>query len=86
MEGLKKQHKEETHSRTILQARILADSTDFQKLQLEAKKKKSRVEKKCNEIENVVAGVLSEVKVQRSSKADKMKVSLKFKYIEMIHK
>ncbi|KAJ8034089.1 hypothetical protein HOLleu_24515 [Holothuria leucospilota] len=74
IEGLKKQHKEETHSRTILQARILADSTDFQKLQLEAKKKKSRVEKKCNEIENVVASVLSEVEVQRSTKADKMKV------------
>lgn len=74
MEGLHKQHKEETHARTILQARILADSTDFQKLQREAKKKRDKVGKKSNEIENVVAGILKEVESQRSMKADRLKV------------
>ncbi|PIK35947.1 putative coiled-coil domain-containing protein [Apostichopus japonicus] len=91
MEGLHKQHKEETHARTILQARILADSTDFQKLQREAKKKRDKVGKKSNEIEIVVAGILKEVESQRSMKADRLKTisdletvigDLKVKHVE----
>lgn len=74
-EGLHKQHKEETHARTVLQARILADTTDFQKLQMEAKKKKDKVGKKCKEIENVVSGILKEVESQRAVKADRLKVN-----------
>ena len=42
-EGLKRQVKEEIHSRTVLQARISSDSTELVKSKVEAKQKNEKV-------------------------------------------
>ncbi|XP_071485691.1 coiled-coil domain-containing protein 178-like [Diadema antillarum] len=71
VDSLKKQLKEETHNRTVLQARIMADSTDLAKRQVEAKKKKAKVMAKALEVDEIVAKVLTETKKLRARRAEK---------------
>ena len=66
--------KEETHSRTVLQARIASDTTDLAKQQVEAKKKKVKVSKKAKELEEIANGTLSDVQVLRNAHASRVKV------------
>nr|XP_054772719.1 coiled-coil domain-containing protein 178-like [Lytechinus pictus] len=73
VDSLKKQLREETHNRTVLQARITADTTDLAKRQVEAKKKKAKVTQKANEIDEIVARVLAETKILREKRASRQK-------------
>ncbi|XP_022102593.1 coiled-coil domain-containing protein 178-like [Acanthaster planci] len=72
-ESLKKQVKEETHARTVLQARISSDTTDLAKQQTEAKKKKAKVSKKAFELEQIVSNILADVKVLRKEHAQRQR-------------
>ncbi|XP_033123693.1 coiled-coil domain-containing protein 178-like isoform X2 [Anneissia japonica] len=72
---LRKQLKEETHSRTVLQARIASDTTDLQKQRVEARKKKAKVSKKATELENAVAVILAEVKELRQMHSEKVQAN-----------
>ena len=74
-DSLRKQVKEETHSRTVLQARIASDTSDLAKQQIEAKKKKAKVSKKAFELEQIVSRILADVKVLREKHAERQKVS-----------
>ena len=75
VDSLKKQLKEETHNRTVLQARITADTTDLAKRQVEAKKKKAKVTQKATEMDEIVAGVLATTKALREQRATRQNVS-----------
>ncbi|XP_038056711.1 coiled-coil domain-containing protein 178-like [Patiria miniata] len=70
-DSLRKRVKEETHSRTVLQARISSDTTDLAKQQVEAKKKKAKVSKKAFELEQIVSNILADVKVLRKEHAQR---------------
>ncbi|XP_071807760.1 coiled-coil domain-containing protein 178-like [Asterias amurensis] len=72
-DSLRKQVKEETHSRTVLQARIASDTSDLAKQQIEAKKKKAKVSKKAFELEQIVSRILADVKVLREKHAERQK-------------
>ncbi|XP_077991434.1 uncharacterized protein LOC144445672 [Glandiceps talaboti] len=72
-DALKKQLKDEQHSRTVLQARIASDTAELQKLQLDAKKKKMKVSRKASETDKVVSHVLKQVEHLRKMHADKQK-------------
>ena len=71
---LKKQVKEETHSRTVMQSRIASDTTDLAKQQVESKKKKVKVSKKAKELEEIANTTLAEVEVLRKQHADRVEV------------
>ncbi|XP_066272114.1 coiled-coil domain-containing protein 178-like [Branchiostoma lanceolatum] len=73
-DALKKQVKEEMHTSTILKARITSDTSDHDRLQLEAKKKQDKVTKKVDEIENAVSIVEEDIIKRRKTHADTRKV------------
>ncbi|KAI8501620.1 hypothetical protein Bbelb_208910 [Branchiostoma belcheri] len=73
-DALKKQVKEEMHTSTILKARITSDTSDHERLQLEAKKKQDKVTKKVDEIENAVSIVEEDVVKRRKTHAETRKV------------
>lgn len=58
---LKKQVKEESHARIILQARIQSETTDFGKKKIESEKKRAKILKTKEEIEKVIDQVQSQV-------------------------
>ncbi|XP_070555830.1 coiled-coil domain-containing protein 178-like [Ptychodera flava] len=72
-DALKKQLKDEQHSRTVLQARITSDTAELQKLQQDAKRKRMKVTKKADETDKVVSHVLKQVEHLRKIHADKQK-------------
>ncbi|XP_071952787.1 coiled-coil domain-containing protein 178-like [Antedon mediterranea] len=78
-DSLRKQVKEETHSRTVLQARIASDTTDLQKQRVEARKKKAKVSKKATELQNAVAVLLAEVKKLRQEHFEKSQANGKLR-------
>ncbi|XP_002734306.1 coiled-coil domain-containing protein 178-like, partial [Saccoglossus kowalevskii] len=72
-EALRRQLKDEQHSRTVLQARIAGDSAELQKLQLDSKKKKLKISKKADETDKVVNLVSQQVEQLKKVYNDKTK-------------
>merc|ERR1712154_293757 len=60
-ETLKRQVKDEIHTRTVLQARINSDSAEIEKVKTESGKKKGKAKSVADEVENAVNGVLQKV-------------------------
>lgn len=78
-ETLRRQVKEEVHTRTVLQARINSDSAEIEKTRSESGKKKEKADKVANDVQSAVTVVLEKVEKLRSAKAkrDEQKVTLK---------
>ncbi|KAL8600724.1 hypothetical protein ACOMHN_057313 [Nucella lapillus] len=78
-EQLRRQVKEEVHTRTVLQARINSDNSEIDKTRSESGKKKEKAHKVANDVEAAVSVVLEKVEKLRAAKTrkDEMKVSMK---------
>ncbi|XP_076463347.1 coiled-coil domain-containing protein 178-like [Babylonia areolata] len=78
-EQLRRQVKEEVHTRTVLQARINSDSAEIEKTRSESGKKKEKADKVANDVQSAVTVVLEKVEKLRAAKAkrDEQKVGLK---------
>ncbi|GFS13551.1 coiled-coil domain-containing protein 178-like isoform X2 [Elysia marginata] len=80
-ETLRRQVKDEIHSRAVLQARIGSDASEIEKTKSESAKKKSKAKSVADEVEQAVNGVLDKVEKLRTVKEErkKMKDGLKQK-------
>ncbi|GFO13380.1 coiled-coil domain-containing protein 178-like isoform x2 [Plakobranchus ocellatus] len=72
-ETLRRQVKDEIHSRAVLQARIGSDATEIEKTKSESAKKKSKAKSVADEVEQAVSGVLDKVEKLRSVKEERKK-------------
>eukprot|EP00112_Aurelia_sp_Birch-Aquarium-sp1_P003012 Seg1338.1 transcript_id=Seg1338.1/GoldUCD/mRNA.D3Y31 product="Coiled-coil domain-containing protein 178" protein_id=Seg1338.1/GoldUCD/D3Y31 len=73
-DSLKKQLKDEAHARTVLQARIAADTLDYLKTKSEAGKKKEKGTKRASEIEKAVTKLRSQIEKMDNSHEERLKV------------
>jgi len=70
-ETLRRQVKDEIHTRTVLQARINSDSAEIEKVKTESGKKKGKAKSVADEVEHAVNGVLQKVEQLRAAKKEK---------------
>ncbi len=68
--------KDEIHSRTVIQARIQADTGDHSKNQNEIHAKRDKVDKKVSEVENALHIVLEKVTKLRDKHSEKTEVNI----------
>ncbi|XP_059162874.1 coiled-coil domain-containing protein 178-like [Physella acuta] len=90
LEMLRRQVKEEIHTRTVLHARIASDGNEIEKTKIESAKKKEKAQSVADEVTNAVKLVLDKVEKLRSAKGEKQthKESLKTQVqdLEIQHK
>ncbi|RUS92112.1 hypothetical protein EGW08_000136 [Elysia chlorotica] len=72
-ETLRRQVKDEIHSRAVLQARIGSDATEIEKTKSESAKKKNKAKSVADEVEQAVNGVLDKVEKLRTVKEERIK-------------
>ncbi|XP_046357907.2 coiled-coil domain-containing protein 178-like [Haliotis rufescens] len=73
-ETLKKQVKDEVHSRTVLQARINSDSSEIDRTRQDSAKKQNKAQKVADEVGSAVNNVLEKVQKLRNTKDEKVKL------------
>ncbi|KAI8786931.1 coiled-coil domain-containing protein 178 [Biomphalaria glabrata] len=84
LEALRKQVKDEMHTKTVLQARITTEGGEIEKTKLESAKKREKAQNVADEVHRAVSAVLEKVEKLRSAKEErtKQKVSLQKKLEE----
>ncbi|XP_005098448.1 coiled-coil domain-containing protein 178 [Aplysia californica] len=70
-ETLRRQVKDEIHTRTVLQARINSDTAEIEKVKTESAKKKGKAKSVADDVEQAVSGVLQKVEQLRVAKQEK---------------
>ncbi|KAK3584816.1 hypothetical protein CHS0354_006233 [Potamilus streckersoni] len=70
-ETLRKQMMDETHTKTILEARIKADSTEFEKARIDIRDKRTKAQKVADEVTQAVSVVKTKVEKLRKTKEEK---------------
>ncbi|XP_046576697.1 coiled-coil domain-containing protein 178-like [Haliotis rubra] len=89
-ETLKRQVKEEVHTRTVLQARINSNSTEMDRTRQDSAKKQTKAQKVADEVGSAVNNVLEKVQKLRNTKDEKGKLKsdldTKIAGIQMQHK
>ncbi|XP_065062478.1 coiled-coil domain-containing protein 178-like [Rhopilema esculentum] len=73
-DSLKKQLKDESHARTVLQARITADISDLAKTKADASKKKEKGTKRSEEIDKAVTSIKAQVAKMEKIHEERKKV------------
>lgn len=71
-ETLKRQVKDEVHTRTVMASRITADTRDLQKSRVEVREKKNKAAKVADEVLTAVTGVRQKVETLRGAKKEKV--------------
>lgn len=79
-ETLRRQVKEELHTKSVLVARINSDSTDLVKYKKDTVQKRDKVQKVATEVETAVNTVLAKVEKLRTSKKEKTETKDKIKH------
>ncbi|KAL3868233.1 hypothetical protein ACJMK2_041064 [Sinanodonta woodiana] len=70
-ESFRKQAMDETHTKTILEARIKADSTEFDKARIDIREKRTKAQKVADEVTQAVSVVKTKVEKLRKTKEEK---------------
>ncbi|KAH9515273.1 hypothetical protein Btru_014037 [Bulinus truncatus] len=73
LETLRRQVKDEMHTKTVLQARITSDGGEIEKTKLESAKKREKAQTVADEVQRAVSAVLEKVEKLRSAKEERQK-------------
>ncbi|VDH89051.1 Hypothetical predicted protein [Mytilus galloprovincialis] len=78
-ETLRRQVKDEMHTKSVLVARINSDSTDLVKYKKDTTQKRDKAQKVANEVQTAVTTVLTKVEKLRSTKREKTETKEKIR-------